>query len=62
MKKRLHKFFALFICCVFALLGVGCAGNDSGFSSQLDDMLDSGEISEDEYMQRRMEAMSYTKS
>ena len=58
MKSRLHKFFAILMCCMIAILFVGCGGNDSNFYNDLKQQLDNGEITEEEFLQKRMDAMS----
>ena len=58
MKSRLHKFFAILMCCMIAVLCVGCGGNDSNFFSDLKQQLDNGEITEEEFYQKRADSMT----
>lgn len=57
-KGRLSKILCTLLVCIFGVLGVGCSGNDSGYSSSLKDRYENGEISFEEYLEQRLLSQS----
>lgn len=57
-KGRFSKILCTLLVCIFGVLGVGCSGNDSNYSSTLKDRYENGEISYDDYLEQRLLSQS----
>ncbi len=57
-KGRLSKILCSLLVCIFGVLGVGCSGNDSNYSSTLKDRYENGEISYEEFLEQRLLSQS----